>query len=142
MLTEIPQDLIDAYRSARYRVCDGAEKFLLQIDEHSMGLAGLYRRTEQLSALFITAFNPDGQQLQDDSINEVNQERLLQELRAKTQYVFSGIGDDPSGMWPGEPSWLALGLNLDDSQELGRRYQQNAVLWADADAVPRLILLR
>ena len=141
MLTQIPQDLIDVYRSARYRVCDGAEKFVLQIDTHSIDLASLYRRTGQLSALFITAFNPNGLQMQDDSINDVNQERLRQELRAMTKHVLSGIGEDPNGLWRGESSWLALGLNLADSQELGRRYEQNAVLWADADAIPRLTLL-
>jgi hypothetical protein len=52
------------------------------------------------------------------------------------------MGFDPSGNWPAEKSFLALGLDLEVSRALGAEFQQNAVLWANADAIPRLILLR
>jgi hypothetical protein len=35
-----------------------------------------------------------------------------------------------------------LGMALDAAQEVGRRYGQNAIVWAGADAVPELVLLR
>jgi hypothetical protein len=141
MQTEIKQDLNNAYRSAHYKVCDGAEQFILRVDEHSLALEALYGNTKQSSALFITAFNADGQQ-QDNARNGVAQEALLRDLRSNTKHVFAGIGEDPNGIWPGEPSWLALGMDLTASQALGNLHHQNAVLWADSDAVPRLILLR
>jgi len=34
------------------------------------------------------------------------------------------------------------GLARAAAQELGRQFQQNAIIWAGADAVPELILLR
>ncbi|TXH37992.1 MAG: DUF3293 domain-containing protein [Burkholderiaceae bacterium] len=46
-----------------------------------------------------------------------------------------------SNQWPGEDSFLVLGINLEAVKTLGRRFGQNAVLWCDATAIPQLILL-
>jgi hypothetical protein len=56
--------------------------------------------------------------------------------------VLDGIGQHPDNGWPGEDSLLALGVSLADALLLGRRFGQDAVVWAGADAVPRLMLLR
>ena len=53
-----------------------------------------------------------------------------------------GMGEHPSGQWPGEPSFLILGLPLDAAKQLGARHEQNAIVWCGTDAVPQLILLR
>jgi hypothetical protein len=42
---------------------------------------------------------------------------------------------------PGEPSFLAFGLALEASKTLGKAYEQNAIIWCGADAVPNLVLL-
>jgi len=34
------------------------------------------------------------------------------------------------------------GLSLEASKSLGARFEQNAIVWSGADAVPQLILLR
>jgi len=41
-----------------------------------------------------------------------------------------------------EKSFFALGVDLETAKNLGICYQQNAIVWAGADAVPKLILLR
>ena len=46
-----------------------------------------------------------------------------------------------SNQWPGEDSFLVLGISLEAVKTLGRRFGQNAVLWCDATAIPQLILL-
>jgi hypothetical protein len=56
--------------------------------------------------------------------------------------VIAGIGTNPSGTWLGEAGYLALGLDLASSRHIGEKFLQNAIIWADEDAVPRLILLR
>jgi Protein of unknown function (DUF3293) len=48
----------------------------------------------------------------------------------------------PSGAWPPELSFFALGISERAARDLGRRFDQDAVVWAGADAVPRLLLLR
>lgn len=61
---------------------------------------------------------------------------------AHPEQIIKGESHDPSGAWPEEKSFLALGLDLETSQVLGREFGQNAIVWAGADAIPRLILLR
>lgn len=76
------------------------------------------------------------------AINAFAQEQLRREPSAEEKHVFAGIREDPKGIWPVEPSWLPQGLDPATSQVLGRRYRQNAVLWAGFDAIPTLFLLR
>lgn len=63
-------------------------------------------------------------------------------LATHLEQIVEGEGRDPSEAWAGEKSFLALGLDLETSQVLGRKFGQNAIVWAGADAIPRLILLR
>ena len=44
--------------------------------------------------------------------------------------------------WPAEPSFLALGIDLVTAKILGRHFDQNALVWINDDAIPRLVLLR
>jgi hypothetical protein len=142
MHTSIPQALVEAYRAAHYKIDDGAEKFTLRVDEHSSALQDLYRRTGESSALFITAFNPFGR-MQNEKENLADQQALRTDLLlSRGEYLLTGVGEDPTGEWPGEPSWLTLGIDIETSKCLGAQYRQNAVLWAGSDAIPRLVLLR
>ncbi len=52
------------------------------------------------------------------------------------------IGQHPSNSWAGEESFLVFGVSLEAAKALGRRFEQNAIVWSAADAVPQLILLR
>ena len=56
-------------------------------------------------------------------------------------FLFEGEALDPNGVWPAEPSVLALGIALATARDLGIRFRQNAILFADDDAVPRLVWL-
>ncbi len=141
MSSNISQGLIDAYQTTDFRVGNGSEHFTLRIGLPCEALKELYASREQSSALFITAFNPCSKQ-QEDDLNQAAQRSLLAELRTRTPDLIHGEGVSSIGDWPGEPSWLALGLTLEESKRLGTRFGQNAVVWAAEDAVPLLILLR
>lgn len=41
-----------------------------------------------------------------------------------------------------EPSFLLFGLPLETARPLGKKLDQNAIVWFGGDAVPELILLR
>jgi len=43
---------------------------------------------------------------------------------------------------PEEASFPVLGLSLKASRALGRKHEQNALVWCTKDAVPQLLLLR
>lgn len=138
-MTSLPPDIIQAYITAEYRVL-GDEPFLLEIGHFSEHLADLYRSLDVHSAAFLTAYNPGGA-LATDSENRAVQQHLLRVLESLALTWLPAFGADPIGVWPGEQSVLAIGLCLDQATQLGRQFNQNAIVWIGDDAVPRLVLL-
>lgn len=149
--TAIDAATATAYRETRYCVlvdglwteADGTrpDPFDLVIDQPSTALKSLYAATRHTQCAFITACNPLSQVLSDEA-NDVRQARLREELTQRSLKFMPGIGQHPTNGWPGEPSFLVLGIALQASKALGLRHQQNAIVWAGPDATPRLILLR
>jgi len=138
--TTIDAATIQAYRETEYRV-DGDKPFTLRIGQTCGALAAIYKRRRVDCSAFITACNPYSQQL-DDSANARRHAELGHELRQRSLIAFEGLGQHPSNQWPGEASYLVLGLTLEAAKVLGNRLEQNAIVWSGADAVPQLILLR
>lgn len=139
-MSRIPAELIAAYLHTEYRACTGNGDVVLRIGEPSAGLAGLLASSNQSGAAFITAENPFSQALPAGE-NAARQAALRSDLTAlgATIHEGEGRGEDPS--WPAEASFLAVGLTRDQACGLGRKYQQNAIVWAGGDAVPELVLL-
>ena len=44
--------------------------------------------------------------------------------------------------WPAERIYFALGLSLQAARSVGALFNQDAIVWVGADAIPQLILLR
>ena len=149
--TAIDAATVAAYRETHYSVlvdglwteADGTspDRFDLVIDQPSIALKSLYAATRHTQSAFITACNPLGQVLSDEA-NDARQVQLREELTRRSLKFIPGIGQHPTNRWPGEPSFLVLGIALEASKALGLRHQQNAIVWAGPDATPRLILLR
>ena len=140
-MTTIDTSKIDAYLQTDYCVGPSHAPFILRIGVHSKELERLYQDTGQNCALFITAFNPFGAQ-QSDEANLAAHQQLGDQLRTLTKFVIEGEGVDPGRQWPAEQSFLAVGIDRKTSTLLGKRSHQDAVVWAGADAVPELLLLR
>jgi hypothetical protein len=144
----ITPELEDAYRSSLYVFdavpVNGEESedgsVVLKIDTASPALHALHRRHAVDCSCFITACNPFSQRL-DEQTNLRRQEMLAAELRSRSLVFLPGAGRHPTNGWPAEPSFLVLGLALEASKNLGRHYEQNAMVWAGTDAVPRLVIL-
>jgi hypothetical protein len=132
--------LITAYRETEYRVT-ADWPFVLRINEPSAELLALYKTSKFACATFITAYNPYSRTVSDVQ-NTQRQNELAKELRHRSLTFLEGIGEHPSGDWPGEPSFLVLGLSLEAAKSLGQHYEQNAIVWCGADGVPQLVLLK
>jgi hypothetical protein len=139
--SEISSEKIEAYRNTDYRFGEGAQVVTLRIDLNSDELAHLCASCGAACAVFITACDPFGE-AQSRKLNEAGQGRPSTELRVLSARVIGGAGIDPSGAWPEESSFLALGIGLDVARDLGFRYRQDAIVWAGDDAMPRLMRLR
>ncbi len=138
--SKLDASLINAYSETEYRVAQDFF-FVLKVDVPSTELATLYKAKNVSCAAFITACNPFSREL-NDADNAKRQAELMVELTRKSLSFIEGVGQHPSGDWPGEPSLLALGLTLEAAKSLGMAFEQNAIIWCGPDAVPNLVLLR
>lgn len=136
----ISLETIKAYKETNFNVFTSIP-FTLKVDSFSNELLALYTLNSSTNCVFITACNPFSEVVSDEKNAHLqsNFEKYLKD--AKLSYVI-GEGKHPSGDWEGESSFLVFGLGIDESKRLGIELKQNAIVWCDSDAVPKLILLR
>lgn len=139
--TAIPDELVAAYSATDYRVTSDDQAFVLQIGQRSDELARKFELIGKAGATFITAENPFSQAASAEE-NATNQANLYQDLAATGAVILEGAGQGADPAWPAEASYLALSISREKACELGRKYQQNAIVWIGPDAVPELVLLR
>lgn len=138
--TNIDPATVQAYRETNYGV-QATDPFVLRVGEACPKLLALHQQHRVDCSAYITACNPFSQVYE----KEVNTERhaaLGHELAQGGLTYLEGVGQHPSNQWPCEASYLIFGLPQDAAKALGARLEQNAIVWAGADAVPQLILLR
>ena len=75
-----------------------------------------------------------------------NEKRLAEFLlRAQTAglnyRIYQGEGRDPEGKWSAEPSVLIMGIPRAEAEALGRKLEQNAIVWIDKGRAPELVVL-
>ena len=138
--SSIPSGLVTAYIDANYRVFDQTP-FVLKVGKRNVDLMEVHRKHECTSSTFITGCNPYSQ-IASEVQNVQAQSSLALKLTEISIKVIEGFGEDRDGLWPAEPSFLALGVSLDVSKSLGLEFHQNAIIWASEDATPQLVLLR
>ena len=132
-------ELIKAYQSAEYHVMS-AKPFILELGKRSEGLADLAKQFKVVCVTFITAHNPCSKVLSDKE-NAKRNDQLKQGLDKLGLTIVIGFGQDPEMTRKKEDGFVVFGLGLDAAKELGVKYQQNAIVWCGADAVPQLVLL-
>lgn len=132
--------LVRAYQAAEY-VVECMPPFTLRIGQASDELAALHRRFEVPCSVFITAVNPRSRAL-GNALNRARLSALERTVAALGLTGIAGSARDPGGLWPDEDSLLVPGLDLSGARALGTHWEQNAIVWSDASAIPRLVLLR
>ena len=136
----ITPSLIESYKSADYLV-DAPPSFILKIGIHSPELESIYKKSYKHTAAFITAFNPYSKELsaQENKDRNLKLEELIQSLGF--DYIH-GEGKCGDGDWDGEKSFLIFGISESQASEIGKEFEQNAIVWCDKDAIPQLVLLK
>ena len=92
------------------------------------------------AACYLTACNPWGVVL-SDAANAERMTALRQALDSNGWQYLNGCGQDAKSQWR-EDSLLIWGMNAATALLWGQQWEQNAVLWSAADAVPQLLWLR
>lgn len=134
----IPRDIVRAYERTAYVVESDPTPFVLRIGEHSDALLGLHAAAGVACSAFVSACNPFGRRCAA-ARNAAAMKRLRKWLRDAGLRFIAGEGRGEDRSWPAEPSLLVLGMSADSARRLCVRFEQNAVLFACADAVPRLL---
>ena len=139
--TQIHPDKVRAYLATDYRLGHTAEDIILTIGQRSARLAALFAANSVTCGAFLTAYNPRGT-IQSDAANAAGHAERAGLLREQGHRAIEGSGSEEGTNWPSEKSWFALGLPLEPARALGRRFDQDAIVWVGPDTVPQLILLR
>ncbi|SER04147.1 Protein of unknown function [Nitrosomonas sp. Nm51] len=138
---ELSENLVAQYRQADYRVGCGPDAFVVHIDQYSEPMEKLLTAKSVTNAAIITAYNPLGQ-IQVAQKNLYAHLSLQRALKRRQCLLIESTNIDPVGTWPDEEGFCVLGTSLETIRMLGLQFRQNAIVWIENDAVPRLYLLR
>ena len=140
-VTQIHPEKVRAYLATDYRIGHISQDIVLTIGQRSDGLAALFAANGVDCGAFLTAYNPQGT-AQTDAANDWAHAELAAKLQALGLQAVEGSGSEEGTDWPSEKSYFALGLALESAKKIGTHFDQDAIVWVGADAIPQLILLR
>ncbi len=131
--------LDDAYRGTTYSVLMPEGSLLaLRIGERSAPLDRLLAATGHDDWAFVTACNPRSTRL-DALENAERMARLAETVQARGLRAIPGESRGDGGDWPAESSLLVLGIGEPDAIELGRLFDQHAIVAGSRGGPPRLV---
>jgi hypothetical protein len=134
----ISDELINAYNETNYFIDNVS--IPLKINKYNSFLQTICIKYNVNTCAYITAYNPYSKQVDIDE--NIKNNASLKLLLEKNNYEYlEGFGCHPSNEWEKEYSFLIIGINYDDACNIGREYNQNAILWCNNDYIPKLILL-
>jgi hypothetical protein len=132
-----PTELEKAYRRCHYRVDLPGTSLVIRIDEPQAVLDALLTQHGCLTWALVTAYNPASILLPLGE-NKLRQARLQEEVRAAGWVCYPGEGMGTDG-WPGEESFLLLGIDRDSALALARRHGQLALVFGQLGEIAELL---
>jgi hypothetical protein len=129
--------LVAAYLATRWVM--RTEPIEIRIGD-AASAAALLERLDASAAAIVTAWNPRSRRL-TAARNRARNARLLRDIASRgwRRLECDGVGAAADGGEWREASYVVADPALADAVELGRRYEQNAVVWWRRGAAPVLI---
>ncbi len=137
-MKKIENSLIEAYENTNYHVFYD-EEIIINIGKKNTDLNKLFKDKNLISASIITAYNPFSEIMTDEQ-NISAQLRLKKILEDSNSFYLNAIGKDPKNKWKGEASFFIENISKENAIKLGRKFNQNAIVWIDQNLIPELIL--
>ena len=126
--------LIEAYHQTDYHFGDT----FFNIGELSSKADSLLQQFAPAGGLFITAWNPLGEELTLEDNLKANQ-NLKPELLIRGLNVIDGYGVSKDGKWR-EDSFFTYPIDEENSLKLCCDFSQNAVVYVSSNGLPELLI--
>lgn len=126
--------LLEAYHQTDYHFGDT----FFNIGELSSKAASLLQQLAPAGGLFITAWNPLGEELTLEDNLKANQ-NLKAELLIRGLNVIDGYGVSKDGKWR-EDSFFTYPIDEETSLKLCCDFSQNAVVYVNSNGLPELLI--
>lgn len=137
-------ELIDAYRAADYWIFEPlvGEYVLCRVGTPSEPIARMLKHDGLEGAAYMTAYNPAPHRPCSTDFNKRQNWDLLQmllQLGGMAHQAFSSAAG--SSLLHREEGFLILNITRDIAEDLGRAFQQDAILRFDVPGTAELVLL-
>ena len=129
-------ELINAYNNTEYKVYSPA--IVIKIGIANQELNDLLISVNATTWSYITAFNPFSKILTEPE-NLKRHEELKVKIGNYKFFEGEGVGEDKT--WKPEISFLIVGISLNEAIEIGKFYEQNAIVVGEINSVPQLKML-
>jgi hypothetical protein len=130
------ENLKEAFLGTQFRVFD--LPIVIKIDKKSPALDELLRKHQVNEWAYITAWNPFAKVLSDEE-NDRRQLELKELLKDFICFEGEGVGTDPA--WKPERSLLVLGIPKNEAMQIGKKFEQYAIVYGRIDEAAELIAL-
>lgn len=117
----------EAYKATDFVGVDGSTELVIRIGQTNTKLDNFLAERKVEMWAFITAFNP-GLKLLTDEENAARHDELLAVTISGRYEFLVGYGRACVGDWPPEGSLLILNIDRDAAVEIGKRFDQNAIV--------------
>ena len=134
----IDQHLLEAYLNTTYEVKDLGLK--LKIGESNWHLEEFLVDNNVFSWAFVSAYNPFSKMLSIEN-NEARHLELVLAIEKMNLVKIEGYGVPENGDWEPEKSLLILGISKTEASDLGKKMEQNAIVFGRLGGVPELVVL-
>lgn len=136
-MTKIENSLIEAYENTNYYIYHDTE-IIINIAKKNIDLINLFKDKNLISASIITAYNPFSKIMTEEQ-NLSAQLQLKKMIEDSNLSYLDAIGQDIKKEWPGEPSFFIENISKENAIKLGKKFNQNAIVWVDKNLIPELI---
>jgi Protein of unknown function (DUF3293) len=132
----ISKELLAGYQATCYTILN--PKIDIYLGKENEALQSFLKDQNFDSWCFITAWNPFSNALtlpENKALNAKLEADLINYV------VFPAEGKDTLGDWPPEISFFVANITEEDAVALGKKYQQNAIVYGRNNETARLITL-
>ncbi|MFN7119775.1 MAG: DUF3293 domain-containing protein [Saprospiraceae bacterium] len=134
----IDQSLLKAYEETIYQVLE--PPISIQINMPNADLAAFLRAHDARTWAFITAWNPKSQLLSPQENNQRHTE-LVKRIKKGSYPFFLGKGIGKDANWEPEVSLFVLHISKMEALQVGRYFEQNAIVFGERDGLPTLLFI-